>query len=486
MTKFISTYLFVFFVTNSSLAQQSVDTYFNAIRKNEVLLTAFFQNMPKGGDLHHHYTGSIYAETYLDYVIDKNYWINKQTLEVVENRPPIKGDSWAKFSSLKSDGTIAEYKQKLMERWSVKDYNNASLPRDKHFFETFGYFGVANGAFTEENETYRKGLLELKARAISEHVQYIETLFTKVPISNELKKSLAPLNSYNEALRKAKNNDGELSILLDTLFIKLELAGIKESALKHCRLIDTLHNKLKIDEENFMLRYQNYVARTVDPVDIFTQLVGAFISADNSKNIVGVNIVSPEDNDISMQDYLIHMKMFRYCKQKFPNIKCSMHAGELTIGLVKPESLTSHIKDAVEIGGAKRIGHGVDIAHEADCYALLEKMKTDSIAVEINLTSNEFILNIKDDKHPILLYQLHNVPIVICTDDAGILRTNLTEQYVILAKRYPEISYGQIKQYVMNSIIYSFIEEADLKDALLKKINEQFSVFERKFIGSKP
>jgi adenosine deaminase len=148
MTKFISTYLFVIFVTSSLLAQQSVDTYFNAIRKNEVLLTAFFQNMPKGGDLHHHYTGSIYAETYLDYVIAKNYWINRQTLEVAENNPS--KDNWTRFSSLKSDGTLAEYKQKLMERWSVKDYNSTSLPRDKHFFETFGYFGVANGAFTEK------------------------------------------------------------------------------------------------------------------------------------------------------------------------------------------------------------------------------------------------------------------------------------------------------------------------------------------------
>ena len=36
-------------------------------------LTLFFSRMPKGADLHHHYSGSIYAEQYLDW-IDKQGW----------------------------------------------------------------------------------------------------------------------------------------------------------------------------------------------------------------------------------------------------------------------------------------------------------------------------------------------------------------------------------------------------------------------------
>jgi hypothetical protein len=34
------------------------------IRNNEAALTAFSQ-MPKGGDLHHHFSGSVYAEPML-------------------------------------------------------------------------------------------------------------------------------------------------------------------------------------------------------------------------------------------------------------------------------------------------------------------------------------------------------------------------------------------------------------------------------------
>ena len=35
-------------------------------------LSLFFSMMPKGGDLHHHYSGAIYAEQFLDWVDKEN------------------------------------------------------------------------------------------------------------------------------------------------------------------------------------------------------------------------------------------------------------------------------------------------------------------------------------------------------------------------------------------------------------------------------
>ena len=54
--------------------------------------------------------------------------------------------------------------------------------------------------------------------------------------------------------------------------------------------------------------------------------------------------------------------------------------------------------------------------------------------------SNEFILKVKESRHPLKLYKEFGVTIVISTDDAGILRTNMTEQYAMLAKRYKDVS----------------------------------------------
>jgi adenosine deaminase len=75
-----------------------------------------------------------------------------------------------------------------------------------------------------------------------------------------------------------------------------------------------------------------------------------------------------------MKDYWLHMVMFNYCHTKFPDVKYSMHAGELTLGLVQPEDLTSHINDAVYTAGPIRIGHGVDMAYESKSYELLRYM----------------------------------------------------------------------------------------------------------------
>jgi adenosine deaminase/adenosine deaminase CECR1 len=108
-------------------------------------------------------------------------------------------------------------------------------------------------------------------------------------------------------------------------------------------------------------------------------------------------------------------------------------------------------------------------------------MAKNKIAIEINLASNEFILNVKENRHPISLYSAFNVPIVISTDDAGILRTNMTEQYVLLAKRYKEISYAAIKQYVYNSLNYSFIQDEKVKRQLIKDLDARFTAFEANF-----
>src|SRR6185436_10418768 len=106
--------------------------------------------------------------------------------------------------------------------------------------------------------------------------------------------------------------------------------------------------------------------------------------------------------------------------------------------------------------GANRIGHGVDIAHETDAAELMAVMKQRPVVVEVNLTSNAFILGVKDEAHPVRLYARHGVPFVISTDDAGVSRTNLSGEYLLYASRYKP-SYDELKRVVYNSIRYSFL-----------------------------
>jgi adenosine deaminase len=469
MTRIIT--LFCFFISQIGFSQ-SADRYLEKIRNNEALSTAFFQQMPKGGDLHHHFSGSIYAEPLLERAIAADFYLNLETMEVSKTKPA-KGN-WETFSSLKNNGKLEFYKQQVMQTWSAKDYNGVSVPSDDLFFDSFDkFFPTIDGHFAE-------GMLELKKRAVAENVSYIETQLSTIPCDM----NVSDLTDFNAKLRQAAAQKDEKAVLkyLDELYKSLQQKDAKKYAEDfNTNFITKLHKDLKIDDDRFTMRYQNFVLRFMEPVDLFKNLVIAFISANESKLVAGVNIVSPEHGENSMKDYWLHMVMFKYCHSKFIDVKYTLHAGELTLGLVQPEDLTWHINDAVYVAGANRIGHGVDIAYEANSYDLLRYMAKNTIPIEINLTSNEFILKVKENRHPFSLYKEFNVPIVISTDDAGILRTNMTEQYVLLAKRYTDVTYLTIKQYVYNSINYSFIQDASVKKQLLKDLDARFKTFEAKF-----
>lgn len=464
--------LFLLLLNTAFGSAQTIDAYFEKIRNNEAQLTAFFSQMPKGGDLHHHYSGSVYAEPLMAYAIKNNFYLNLETLEV----QPKKGNEgiWESFEMIQKNRALEFYQQKMIEKWSIKDYNDSDYPSDKQFFDSFGKFQATIKG------TFEQGLLELKNRALKENVSYIETQLATIPSTI----NTTDVAHHNENLRKwaSAKNEKELFKVLDELYATfIQRNAAQEAAHFNNEFIAKLHTNLKIDDAQFTMRYQNFVLRFMEPVDLFKNLVLAFISAEKSELIDGVNIVSPEDGATAMKDYELHMLMYKYCHSKFPKVKYSMHAGELTLGLVQPEELTWHINSAVYTAGAHRIGHGVDLAYEKNNYELLRYMAKNKIAIEINLVSNEFILKVKENRHPFSLYKEFGVPIVISTDDAGILRTNLTEQYVLLAKRYPEVSYKDIKEYVYNSINYSFIEETVVKQKLLKDLDRRFQTFEAQF-----
>jgi adenosine deaminase/adenosine deaminase CECR1 len=231
-----------------------------------------------------------------------------------------------------------------------------------------------------------------------------------------------------------------------------------------------------VDDNSFKVRLLSYVSRNNPPAQIFSGLYSAFVAATKSKALVGVNIVGPENGYVAMRDYKLHMQMFKFLRERFPAIKLSLHAGELALGMVPPEGLKFHIHDAVEVAGARRIGHGVDISHESNAIELLETMKNRKIAVEVNLTSNEFILGVKNEAHPINLYRRYGVPFVISTDDPGVSRNNLSGEYQLFVSRYKP-SYKELKEVIFNSIRYSFLRDEE-KAAELKLLNRRFDTFE--------
>lgn len=428
-------------------------------------LNLFFTNMPKGGDLHHHYTGTIYAETYLEWVQKKNWRIDKCSLKIVKEYTEDNANLITVGDLIKDSSLF----RKVLTLWSDKDYNNhfhSQPPPDQNFFNTFGYFG------TVSNEYMSEGLGILKQRALNENVQYIETMLSSVGTSS---KSYPSRVKMIDKLRKA-NSQKEVDIIFKE--IAKHYKNDKAFKSKISEFIDNVKTVHKgIDDEKFTMRFQTYASRVADPLEVYTDLLSAFIASDKSKLVVGVNIVAPENNNNALKDYTLHMMMFNYLSREYPDVNRALHAGELTLGMVRPKNLVFHIDEAINIAHANRIGHGIDVVYEKNSIALLDSLKKNSV-IEINLTSNEFILGVKNNEHPYTIYSKYGVPMVISTDDSGVSRNNLTNEYVLLSSRY-QPTYSEIKMYVYNSINYSFLCDKE-KQKTKKLLDEKFNNFESK------
>ena len=162
-----------------------------------------------------------------------------------------------------------------------------------------------------------------------------------------------------------------------------------------------------------------------------------------------------------MADYALHMRIVGFLHGLYPQVHISLHAGELAPGLVPPEGLCCHIRMAVEVAHAERIGHGVDVMYENQPYDLLKEMAAKHVMVEINLTSNDLILGVSGKNDPLPVYRKYGVPVALSTDDEGVSRINLTHEYVRAAETYG-LRYADLKNVVRTSLEDAFLPGASL------------------------
>ncbi len=128
---------------------------------------------------------------------------------------------------------------------------------------------------------------------------------------------------------------------------------------------------------------------------MFAQTLLAFeVASARPRHVVGLNFVQPEDAYLAMSEYHRQMLMLDYLHSVYPQVHISLHAGELAPGMVPPDGLSFHIREAVDLGHAERIGHGVDVMYERDPKLLLKELAERHVMVEINLTSNDVILGV--------------------------------------------------------------------------------------------
>ncbi len=71
------------------------------------------------------------------------------------------------------------------------------------------------------------------------------------------------------------------------------------------------------------------------------------------------------------------------------------------------------------------------------------------------------------------------MPIALCTDDEGVSRTDLTEQYLIATREY-DLSYRELKRISRDSFRYGFLQPAAKREAK-RDLQADFRAFERRY-----
>ena len=159
---------------------------------------------------------------------------------------------------------------------------------------------------------------------------------------------------------------------------------------------------------------------------------------------------------MAMSEYPRQMLMLDYLHSVYPKVHITLHAGELAPGLVPPAGLSFHIRQAVDLGHAERIGHGVDVMDETDPYLLLAELAARHVMIEVNLTSNDVILGISSNHHSLPDYLAAHVPIALSTDDEGVSRIDLTHEYTRAAVDF-SLGYLDLKRIARTSLEHAFL-----------------------------
>jgi len=418
----------------SALAdEQSTARRLDELRTDPLLLRRFLEELPKGGDLHEHLSGAVYAETYLDWAMHDGLCIDRAKLAIV---PPPCDAPLVSATTLPSDSHL--YGQ-LIDAMSMRNYKPAVENGHDRFFATFGRFGGVASHHVPEM------LANVATRFAAENIDYIESLF-------------GPDLGAARQLGSTLPHGASFADMRDALLKSGNVAQVVANARK---LIDDADAAAHRASPNTTIRYLYEVHRGYPREMFFAELVVAFEAASVDPRIVGLNPVMPEDLWPSMTNFDDQMAMFTYLRPLYPKVHLSAHAGELAAGLVPPEGLRNHIRDTVMIAKAERIGHGVDVARESGMPQLLKTMSDRGVAVEICLTSNDVILGVSGREHPLHLYMRNNVPVMLATDDPGVSRGDMTTEFQ-RAVLEQGLTYADLKRLARNSLEYSFIEGKSL------------------------
>ncbi len=280
----------------------------DAARANPLDLRAFLAAMPKGGDLHVHLVGAVYAESWIGAAAEDQMCVNISSLSLVQ--PHSQGTcEQGEVPAGKAYHDQHLY-DALVDAFSMRGFvPSAGVTGHDHFFDAFPKFMTVDPRHTGE------WLDEVATRAAAQNEQYLELMVT-------------PPFDHTAAIAKEFGWSANRGF---TEFREQLLAhGLRDDVAVVRSYLDQAESSRRQSERcgepnpaapcDLKIRYIYQVLRAFPPEQVFAQTLLGFEAAVADPRIVAVNYVQPEDGQVAMSDYSLHMRMldfFTACIQTF-------------------------------------------------------------------------------------------------------------------------------------------------------------------------
>lgn len=422
----------------SASSSFSMPLWFEGFKKTATpqQMYQFLQVMPKGGDLHHHLSGSGFSEWWYELAADptKNGGYTYYTQVSIK---PCHSDpqSALRFHTI-SETTWAKLPQCIQKNYTELGLLDNNLKRE--FMDSIRLHTASEGR-EEFFSTHWQRLNELTANP---------TLVSKILLRNMQayqKENLQYLETQVN-MRYAKKPDGSLYTPDEALAIYTDVLASEEAKAT-----------------GVTVRFQYALVRFLP--DAKAQLEWIYNFVDSHRDIyVGINLVGRED-DINGQPKRFASTL-RKLRAKYPKILLAFHAGE-------SETADSNVRDTLLLG-SQRIGHGLNTIFDPDTLLL---MRNSQYLIEINLISNLLLEYVPSfDTHPFPEYLRTGIPTALSTDDRGMFDSTLTDEFYIAVTEF-NLSWEEVLTLGTNSLQYSFLQP-NVKAQQLTLFHQRIAEFE--------
>ncbi len=188
---------------------------------------------------------------------------------------------------------------------------------------------------------------------------------------------------------------------------------------------------------------------------------------------VGLNLAGIEENNRGHPTRFT--TAFRDLRRRYPTLPLAIHAGEM-------DAPDDHVRQTLLLG-ATRIGHGLNLLGDPGTLLLLQH--SGRVLIETNLISNQLLDYTSDlTRHPFPEFLRTGIPTNLNTDDRGMWDSNLTDEYYTAVTAF-NLSWAELVALGRHSLAFAFCDEVT-KSRLLADYSARVAAFETAYLAVPP